>query len=279
MHDRGNRSIVMPERGNRFKLVMPKRGNRSKCTFHLGEGVIRHSTYPAIRIWGVDIPTNATALNEALEVPEVSNAEYEAKLRGMDLEWLRDTLVEPTRRDRVYWATAEGIISTDWLPDAKRWIHLVTRRIRPSGNRTDVNFPRVLVVACAIQGIEPNVGAQIISEWKMFYRGNKKAFFLPGLITALFKWVGVPLLDTDEVLPMDLPSHPLLVRQGSTSQSKRRKTNRASSSKVAVESDEEGGDDTRPPLSASHVEEDLTDVQRRMRCPITPTAPIPPALP
>uniref|UniRef100_M1DXF4 Uncharacterized protein n=1 Tax=Solanum tuberosum TaxID=4113 RepID=M1DXF4_SOLTU len=58
----------------------------------------------------------------------------------MDLEWLRDTLAEPVRRDRVYWATAEGITSTDWSPDAKRWLHLITRRIRPSRNRTDVTF-------------------------------------------------------------------------------------------------------------------------------------------
>uniref|UniRef100_M1DHE2 Putative plant transposon protein domain-containing protein n=1 Tax=Solanum tuberosum TaxID=4113 RepID=M1DHE2_SOLTU len=113
---------------------------------------------PVIRIRGVEIPLNATAINEALEVSEVSNVEYEAKLREIDLEWLRDTLVEPANRDRVYWATSEGITSTDWSPDAKRWLHLVTNRICLSGNRTDVTFPRALVVACAIQGIELNVG-------------------------------------------------------------------------------------------------------------------------
>uniref|UniRef100_M1DCS3 Putative plant transposon protein domain-containing protein n=1 Tax=Solanum tuberosum TaxID=4113 RepID=M1DCS3_SOLTU len=80
---------------------------------------------PIIRIRGVDISLNATTLNEVLELPEVSNAEYEAKLREMDLEWLRDTLVEPTRRDKVYWPSAEGINSADWSPDAKRWLHLV----------------------------------------------------------------------------------------------------------------------------------------------------------
>ncbi|KAH0698639.1 hypothetical protein KY284_012854 [Solanum tuberosum] len=106
--------------------------------------------HPVILIRGVDIPLNVTAINEALEVLEVSNAEYAAKLREMDLEWLRDALVEHAHRDQVYWATVEGITSTYWSPDAKRWLHLVTRRIRPSGNHTNVTFPWVLVVACAI---------------------------------------------------------------------------------------------------------------------------------
>uniref|UniRef100_M1DPM1 Putative plant transposon protein domain-containing protein n=1 Tax=Solanum tuberosum TaxID=4113 RepID=M1DPM1_SOLTU len=144
----------------------------------------------------------------------------------------------------VYWATTEGISSTDWSPDAKRWLHLVRRRIRPSSNRIDVTFPRALVVACTIQGIELNMGEQIISEWKMFYRGNNKAFLLPGLITALCKWKGVPLMDADEVLPMDPPPppHPLLVRAGSISRRRRRRTGRARSSQAAGWSDEEGGD-------------------------------------
>uniref|UniRef100_M1D9X2 Uncharacterized protein n=1 Tax=Solanum tuberosum TaxID=4113 RepID=M1D9X2_SOLTU len=42
----------------------------------------------------------------------------------MDLGWLRDTQVEGAHRDRVHWATKEGITSTHWLPDAMRWLHL-----------------------------------------------------------------------------------------------------------------------------------------------------------
>ncbi|KAH0687963.1 hypothetical protein KY290_016988 [Solanum tuberosum] len=240
--------------------------------------------HPILYIREVHIPLNATAINEVLELPEVSSEEYEAKTREMDLGWLRDTLVEPTKWDQVYWPTTEGLTSTDWSPDAKMCLHLVTRRIRLSDNRTDVTFSRALVVAYVIQGIELNVGEHVISDWKMFYRGNNKVFFLPGLITALCKRAGVPLLDTDEVLPMNPPFHPLKVRLSSTSRRKRRRMDRANNSQATVESDDEGGDGTlptrsQPLLSAAQVEEDLTAMRRRMVCPITPTTPVPLALP
>uniref|UniRef100_A0A0V0ICV9 Putative ovule protein n=1 Tax=Solanum chacoense TaxID=4108 RepID=A0A0V0ICV9_SOLCH len=59
-------------------------------------------SHPVIRIIEVDIPLNATAINESLEVPKVPNHEYEARLKELALEWLRDTFVEPTHRDQVY---------------------------------------------------------------------------------------------------------------------------------------------------------------------------------
>ena len=49
------------------------------------------------------------------------------------------------------------------------------------------------------------MGAEIISELKMFYKGNKKTFFLPGLITTLRNRADMPLFDGEEVLPMDPP--------------------------------------------------------------------------
>ncbi|KAH0722441.1 hypothetical protein KY290_005095 [Solanum tuberosum] len=195
-------------------------------------------SYLVIHVRGVDIPLNATAINEVLDFPDVSNAEFEAKLREMELKWLRDTLVEPVCRDQVYWATAEGITSTDWSPDAKRWLNLVTRTIRLSGNRTDMTFPRSLVA------------------WKMFYLSNTNAFFLLGLINALCKRAGVPLFDADE---------------GSTSRSKMRRTGRASSSKEAGDSDDED------PLSSARVEEDLEAVQKRMGSAYANFTPVPPS--
>lgn len=52
----------------------------------------------------------------------------------MDLEWIRDTLVEPTCRDQAHWDIAECITYRNWSYDIKRWLDLVTMRIRPSDN-------------------------------------------------------------------------------------------------------------------------------------------------
>uniref|UniRef100_M1DAA0 Uncharacterized protein n=1 Tax=Solanum tuberosum TaxID=4113 RepID=M1DAA0_SOLTU len=149
-----------------------------------------------------------------------------------------------------------------------------------------MTFPRALVVACVMQSIELNMGAQIFSEWKVFYRGNKEAFFLPGLVIAMCKREGVPLLDADEVLPMDPPFHHLMVRQGSTSRSKNRRTGRARSSQETTEADDEGGDDgaggdihpnyPQPPLSKACVEKDLAVVWRLLGCSFSSTTSVPP---
>ncbi|KAH0665019.1 hypothetical protein KY285_026225 [Solanum tuberosum] len=131
------------------------------------------------------------------------------------------------------------------------------------------------------------MGAQIISKWKVFYRGNKKAFFLPGLVTAMCKRERVPLLDTYEVLHMDPPLHPLLVRSVSTSRSKRRRMDRASSSEAAAEADDKvgengAGDDTlstrsNHPLSGAQVEEDLVVVWTRLGRSFPSTTLVPPS--
>lgn len=101
------------------------------------------------------------------------------------------------------------------------------------------------------------MGVHIIIKWKILYQGNKKAFLLPGLITALFKRAGVPWFDANEVLPMDTPIHPLLVWEGCSSTGKMRRTNRASSSR------EVKGYDGEDPLSGARMEEDLAAVLGR----------------
>ena len=71
-------------------------------------------------------------------------------------------------------------------------------------------------MACDIRGISLNIEEQIMFEWKLLYQGNKKIFFLPGLVIVICKRVGMPLLDIDEVLPINSLSLPILIRKAST---------------------------------------------------------------
>lgn len=48
----------------------------------------------------------------------------------------------------------------------------------------------------------------------------------------------MPLLDTNHVLSMDLSFHPLFVKSGSTSRSKRGRTGKARSNKETIDSDD-----------------------------------------
>lgn len=122
----------------------------------------------------------------------------------------------------------------------------MARRICPLESCTDTNFPQAFVVACLVQGIQLNVGAQIIFEWKMFYSGNKYAFFLVVL--------SLPFASGQSVFARyrygtsnGSPIHPFLVRPGSISSSKRRRKDKVISNRAATISDEED------PLSGAWV--------------------------
>lgn len=67
--------------------------------FYIVPTIRRDNPHINIHIHEFEIPLNATTIDQ---VPKVSNAEYEAKLREMDLGWLMDNLVDPGRQGRVY---------------------------------------------------------------------------------------------------------------------------------------------------------------------------------
>ncbi|KAM3270108.1 hypothetical protein P3S67_030014 [Capsicum chacoense] len=168
--------------------------------------------HPTICIREVHVPVDVANINMVLGVPNISNADFEAKYKEMDLQWLRDTLIAKADWGKVYWTRKEGIHSTHFSAEARMWLHLATRRIRPSRNTTDVTYARALVVACAIQGIRLNVGAQIVSEWRDFYKRNKKSPYLPGLISELCSRADVPREDADKDLECDVPFNPFRVK-------------------------------------------------------------------
>uniref|UniRef100_M1DX70 Uncharacterized protein n=1 Tax=Solanum tuberosum TaxID=4113 RepID=M1DX70_SOLTU len=175
--------------------------------------------HPTIYIREVDIPMRTQSINAVLKVPEISNSKYETRLREMDLGWLWDTLIKAARLDQVYWATTEDITN-------------------PSGG------------LCYVGDWTECRGSNHVRVEDV-YQGNKKTFFLSGLVTRMCNRAGLPLLDTDEVLPIDPLFHPLLIRQPSTYGRKRGKTDGPGNSRAAVEADDEGedndeADDTLP---------------------------------
>ncbi|KAH0685782.1 hypothetical protein KY290_017318 [Solanum tuberosum] len=149
---------------------------------------------------GVDIPLNATVINEVLELPDVPNVEFEAKLREMDLEWLKDTIVEPTRRDQV--AT---------VGDPKD---------PPVGQPHGRDLSSGSGGGVCYTGNPINCGGADHLRVEDVLPGGREYHFSTPM--RYFLWIP--------------PFHPLLVRQGSTSRSKRRRTGRASSSKATVDS-------------------------------------------
>lgn len=90
---------------------------------------------------GFEFPLDSTSINDVLEFPNVPDVEFHDKIREMDLECRRNTLVDITRRDQVNLAYAEGITGTDFSADMKRLLHFVTTRICPSINHTTMTFP------------------------------------------------------------------------------------------------------------------------------------------
>lgn len=80
----------------------------------------------------------------------------------------------------------------------------------------------------------------------------------------------MPLLDDDEVLLMDTPLNPLLVRFVSTFKCKRRRTDMACG--IRVDADLDGED----PLSGARVELDIETVQKKIGSVYVDFSPFPP---
>lgn len=66
-------------------------------------------------------------VNEVVGVSNIPIDAYEAKLREMDMRWLRDTLIDEEYRVKVFWPTIEGITSAYFYMEAWRWLALVGR--------------------------------------------------------------------------------------------------------------------------------------------------------
>ena len=111
------------------------------------------------------------------------------------------------------------------------------------------------MVACDIKGTHLKMRVQIISMWKMFYRGNKNVFFLPGFIKDLSKHKGVPLFYAKRDTTYGSRLNPLSIMAGCNSKGKRQRMSKASSRRVSVCFDDED------PLLGARVEDNLMTVQ------------------
>lgn len=91
-----------------------------RCPFYLGKGVL---CYPPYCTLGCSLPIHKHLGNwHSLEFHyyqwgsggiKSPNMVFKEKLREMDLEWQRDTIMDPTKWDQVYLAAVEGITSAD----------------------------------------------------------------------------------------------------------------------------------------------------------------------
>lgn len=76
-----------------------------------------------------------------------------------------NTLVVEGHRASTNWGISRtGIHGTHFTVEARRWLHVVSRRILPSSNVTDVTYVRALVLAYILSGVRVNVGLHILEE-------------------------------------------------------------------------------------------------------------------
>lgn len=71
----------------------------------------------------------------------------------------------------------QGNTTTEWSPDAKQWLQFVLKRIRSSGNHTDVTFLCALVVSCAIWGNNTTWGHKSIKSGRCSTGAIRRHFF------------------------------------------------------------------------------------------------------
>lgn len=88
-----------------FMLVWSSLGGFPRCLVCLDEGVLCHILHhflggPSHLRSGSRHSTervNVTTINEVPKLPKVPNLEYDTKHKEIDLEWRRDTIVDPAK--------------------------------------------------------------------------------------------------------------------------------------------------------------------------------------